>query len=117
MRRERYQQAMLPTTLRLLRTALEADPSISARERNKMLAALRTDPTANRETTATERVSRLVRRAEAARRLGVSVRTVDKLAASGVLPRRTLPGRVRASGFLESDLSALVTAEPRKEAA
>ncbi len=38
--------------------------------------------------------------------------TIDKLAASGALPKRKLPGRVRASGFLETDLVALMTTAP-----
>ena len=50
----------------------------------------------------------MVRRGAAALRLGVSLRTVDKLAKAGFLPRRVLPGRVRAAGFCEADLGALI---------
>jgi hypothetical protein len=57
---------------------------------------------------------RLVRRAEVARRLSCSLRTVDKLAASGVLAKRKLPGRLRASGFLSSDLDGLILAENQR---
>ncbi len=61
---------------------------------------------------ATTSEPRLVRRAEAARRLSRSLRFVDKLAASGVLPKRRLPNRKRAAGFLESDLNALISSQP-----
>lgn len=57
---------------------------------------------------------RLVRRAEVARRLSRSLRFVDKLAASGVLAKRKLPGRVRALGFLASDVDALILAEGQR---
>ncbi len=50
----------------------------------------------------------LLRRKETARRLGVTQRAVDRLAAAGYLPRVRLPGRVRAVGFRESDVSAII---------
>lgn len=49
-----------------------------------------------------------MRRAEAAQRLSCSLRSLDRLAASGALRKRTLPGRERASGFLASDVEALI---------
>jgi predicted DNA-binding transcriptional regulator AlpA len=55
---------------------------------------------------------RLLRRAEVARRLGCSVRLVDRLATEGVLPKHRLPNRRRAAGVLEADLIALITASP-----
>jgi hypothetical protein len=39
---------------------------------------------------------------------------VDKLAASGVLAKRKLPGRLRASGFLASDVDGLILAENQR---
>ncbi len=39
-----------------------------------------------------------------------SMRTIDKLAATGILQRRKLPGPLRASGFLASDIDALILA-------
>jgi hypothetical protein len=47
---------------------------------------------------------RLLRRAEVARRLACSLRTVDKLPIKKV----KLPGRQRAAGFLEGDVNALI---------
>lgn len=52
---------------------------------------------------------RLLRRAEVAQRMSCSVRNVDRLAKEGVLRKLQLPGRSRASGFLESDLAVLLT--------
>ena len=52
---------------------------------------------------------RLLRPVEAARRLSRSVRSVHRLAKEGFLPKVKLPGRVRACGFRESDLAALIT--------
>ena len=99
---------MLPTTLKLCRTAFEADPSISIRERQHLMRLLIREP----EPTTTERqpvAPRLVRRKEGAQRLGYSLRTFDKLCKQGVLKKHILPGRCRAAGVLESDLLALLT--------
>ena len=101
---------MLQSTLDLLKSVLRSDATVSASERTLLLAQLRNggkpmaaEPVAKSEV-------RLVRRAEAARRLSCSLRTIDKLAAAGVLQRRTLPGRVRGSGFLAGDLETLILA-------
>jgi predicted DNA-binding transcriptional regulator AlpA len=64
------------------------------------------NPPANGTPTAPE--PRIIRRAETAHRLGCSVRLVDRLAADGILPKRHLPNRQRAAGFLESDVNALI---------
>jgi len=113
---------MLPTTLKLCRTAHEADPSetpsdraclmafirLPAAERARMMGYLRSRTNVTKPETQTERIERIIRRAEAARRLSCSLRLVDRLAKDGILPKRKFPGRVRASGFLESDLLALI---------
>lgn len=101
---------MLPTTLQIIRSGLQADPSISPSDRARLLALLRNGINVAKPEAATESVARIIRRAEAARRLSCSLRLVDRLAKDGILPKRKLPGRIRASGFLESDLVALVTA-------
>jgi len=87
---------------------LKGDPTISPQERTRLLAALR-EPAAQRPAPVTSAEPRLLRRGEVARRFGRSLRFVDKLAASGVLAKRKLPGRVRASGFLASDVDRLIT--------
>jgi predicted DNA-binding transcriptional regulator AlpA len=99
---------MLHTTLEIVRSGLKADPTLTPQDRARLLAALR-EPAAQKSTPEIFTESRLVRRAEVARRLSCSLRTVDKLAASGVLAKRKLPGRLRASGFLASDVDSLIT--------
>jgi hypothetical protein len=97
---------MLPTTYDALKSILRADPSISALQRSQFLNLVKTGPVPLAETPPKE--PRLLRRAEVAARLSRSIRMVDKLAESGVLKKRKLPGRIRAAGFLESDVIALI---------
>jgi hypothetical protein len=98
---------MLNTTLEIVRSGLKADPTLTPQERTRLLAALR-EPAAQKSAPVTSTEPRLIRRAETARRLSRSLRFVDKLAAAGILAKRKLPGRVRASGFLASDVDALI---------
>ena len=104
---------MLNTTLQAVRSILAADPSINPLERNRLVALLRQGPAEPKAAPVVDqhRGPRLMRRREVADRLSVSLRTVDKLATSGTLRKRTFPGRQRASGFLEADLVALLTGE------
>ena len=51
---------------------------------------------------------RIIRRLHAAERFSVSPRTLDRWAAAGLLRKRVLPGHVRASGFVESEVAALI---------
>jgi hypothetical protein len=99
---------MLNTTIEILRSGLKADPTLTPQDRTRLLAALR-EPAAQKSEPVTSAEPRLVRRAEVARRMSRSLRFVDKLAASGILAKRKLPGRVRASGFLASDVDKLIT--------
>jgi len=101
---------MLPTTIEIVRSGLKSDPTISPQERARLLAAMR-EPAAQKSELVISAEPRLVRRAEVARRLPCSLRTVDKLATSGILAKRKLPGRLRASGFLGSDVDGLILAE------
>lgn len=99
---------MLHTTLEIVRSGLKADPTLTPQDRLRLIAALR-EPTAQKSVPVIPTEFRLIRRAEVARRLSCCLRTVDKLAASGILVKRNLPGRVRASGFLASDVDRLIT--------
>lgn len=103
-----FNRTMLKTTVEIIRSGLNADPSLTPADRQRVIALIRNGPPSTKSeiTAATE--PRLIRRAEAARRLSCSLRTVDNLAATGTLRKRKLPGRVRASGFLESDLVTLL---------
>jgi hypothetical protein len=98
---------MLPTTLKLIRAALEADPAVAPKDRNKIMTTLRGGVECD-NTKKEPAPPRILRRLEAARRLGGSVRLVDRLAQTGELTKFRLPGRVRAAGFLESDINALI---------
>ena len=51
---------------------------------------------------------RICRRAEAAKILGRSLRGVDLLREGGHLKQVVMPGRIRAAGFLLSDVQALL---------
>jgi excisionase family DNA binding protein len=99
---------MLPTTIETIRSILKCDTTLNPADRSRILAALRSSVIPLKAVATSTSESRLVRRAEAAKRLGCSLRLVDRLAHDGVLPRRKLPGRRRAAGFLESDLDALI---------
>ena len=51
---------------------------------------------------------RILRREEVARRLSVSLRTVDLWAKMGLIKKRVLPGHIRASGFSSADVDRLI---------
>lgn len=97
---------MLDTTQDAVRALLRADPSLTPTDRNRILATLRSHGKTEPEPAAPE--PRLIRRADAARRLGCSLRALDNWARTGILRKVKLPGRVRAAGFRESDLVAVI---------
>jgi len=98
---------MKKATLEIIRACLLADPEITPDQRTRYIAILRS-PIVPTQTPQVITAPKLIKRAEAANRLGYSTRMVDKLAASGVLHKCKLPGRARAAGFLESDVDALI---------
>src|SRR5271165_5008011 len=101
---------MMSHTIEIIKTALKADNSVSASARARLLAAIRGGgEQALKPAKVVEQ--RLIRRAEVARRLGCSLRLVDRLAKDGALVKRKLPGRKRAAGILESDVLALIAQE------
>jgi hypothetical protein len=100
---------MLTTTIEIIRSGLKSDPSLNPADRARILTAIRNGTNTIKTNVAPPNEPRLVRRTEVAHRLSCSLRTVDKLAASGILIKHKLPGRVRASGFLASDVDALVS--------
>jgi excisionase family DNA binding protein len=87
---------MLPHTAAAIAALLKTDSSVTAAERQRFLAD-RPEP-----------AERLVRLGEAARRIGVTRRTVSKLLEKGALQGVKLPGRTRVCGVRESDLLALI---------
>ncbi len=98
---------MLATTIKIVRSGLESDPSLTPADRTRLMAVLRNGVTPRKpDSPPPDNPPRLLRRAEVARRLSCSLRTVDKLPIKKV----KLPGRQRASGFLEGDVNALILA-------
>ena len=99
---------MQHSTFEIIRTTLKSDPTITPSERTRLLDALQQGPDkpANPEPVC----PRILRRAEAAKRLGCSLRTVDNLCKEGALKKRSFPGRTRAAGILEADLNAVIAA-------
>jgi len=97
---------MLATTLQILKSGLQADPTLSPGDRARLLAALRNDatPQLKPQPPPPDNTPRLLRRAEVARRLSCSLRSVDKLP----IKKFKLPGRQRAAGFIEADINALL---------
>jgi hypothetical protein len=114
---------MLATTLQIIKSGLQGDPTLSPRERTLILAALRNGQATGKAEqgeptkTATPSAPRLIRRAEAARRLGCSLRLVDRLAKDGILPKRLLPNRRRAAGIPEDAVTRLITGIPQSNSA
>jgi hypothetical protein len=98
---------MTQATIEIIKASLKADHTISPEQRTRLIAILRS-PVFPALTPPILSAPRLIKRDEAARRLSCSTRTVDKVASTDVLRKCKLPGRVRAAGFLESDIAALI---------
>ena len=99
---------LLQSTVDIIRSALRADPHACPADRARLLAVVRTGGGPQPKTAPPETGPRILARAEVARRLAKTTRFVDRLAQQGVLKKVRLPGRVRAAGFLESDVNALL---------
>jgi predicted DNA-binding transcriptional regulator AlpA len=76
-------------------------------ERFKMMKRLKTK---DAEEVPPPTQQRLLRRRDVAERLCLSLRSVDKLHADGVLEKVRLPARIRAAGFREADVNFLLSA-------
>ncbi len=101
---------MLATTLDAATAILRADPTVTPADRNRLVALLRQPTTTASETPG----ARILRRTEVARRLSLSLRSIDKLAVQGVLQKVRFPGRGRSAGFRAADIEALIaTGEAR----
>ena len=93
---------MLTTTRQALTAILAADPSISKEHQKAFMQALLTPASQPLNT-----LSRIIRRDEAARLLGVSVKRIDQLSRAGVLKRIKVPGTTRAIGLSEASVRAV----------
>lgn len=100
---------MLPTTVDAVKAILRADPTVSPADRLAIVALVRNHGKAPVQPTPVVPVeNRILRRAEVARRLACSLRSVDNLVSDGILHKVTLPGRVRGCGFLLADVERLL---------
>lgn len=99
---------MLATTTQIIRSALQADPSLNPRDRVRLLALIRDTSKNSQGESATHPEPRLLRRKQAAEKLAVSLRTLDKLCSTGILSKRVLPGRKRASGIPADQVDTLI---------
>jgi DNA-binding MarR family transcriptional regulator len=95
---------MLSTTRRALSAILDTDISITP-EQKKIIMAVADRPLIERELP--QAIPRIIRREEAAKYLGVSVKRVDQLSRSGFLKRIQIPGTSRAIGITEASIRAL----------
>lgn len=100
---------MLQTTKDIIRSALKADPTVSVRERNDIMAILHSGTTVPKPAMPPNPGLRIVSRAKTSEKMDRSLRFVDRLAEQGLLKKVTLPGRKRAVGFLETDVDALIS--------
>ena len=92
---------MTDQTKKLIETVLKTDPTVSPEEAAATMLWIGAGNTGPKP-------ERIIRRAEVAARLGVKVKTVDALAARGVLQRVKWDGAKRGAGFRESDIDALL---------
>ena len=93
---------MNDTRLSMARLALE---QLSRKDRVLLLRDL---GFTNEKQPAQPPEARILRREEVARRLSVSLRTVDLWAKMGLIKKRLLPGHVRASGFSSAEVERLI---------
>jgi len=99
---------MLSTTLQAVRAVLTADPSVNLPFRNRLLSLMRQGPEVLKSAATVPAEVRIIRRAQVARRMDRSMRSVDLLAKEGILRKIKLPGRSRACGFLESEIEGVI---------
>lgn len=82
---------MLNTTKQALTAILSADPSVTIEQRKAFLES------ALQPLNAAARISRVIRREEAGKLLGVSPKRIDQLARAGILKRIQVPGQAAPS--------------------
>jgi len=96
---------MNPATLEIMKSVLKTDPSVTAEERERLLALLRPGQKAS---SSDVRPERLLKRKQVADMLSSSPRLVDKLSSEGLLHKVKYPGRVRAAGYRLSEVQAII---------
>lgn len=103
---------MLSTTVDAIKAILRADPTVTPNDRVMIITAIRNHGRQATQPKPTEQQeTRILRRAEVAKRMGCSLRMVDRMASEGMIQKVTLPGRKRACGFRLADIERLLTTE------
>lgn len=107
---------MMSATLEAIRAILRADPSVTPADRATILAAVRNHgKTDVKQASVGATEARILHRAEVAKRLGCSLRSVDNIARQGVVRKVFFPGRKRAWGFRLADIEMLIASEGNDE--
>ena len=98
--------------MELISTALRADSTVAPAERLKLLALLRKgkDVPAKARNPISPQLPSIVRPAQAAVRLGRTVRSVHRFCREGLLVKVKFPNHKRAAGITEESLAALIHA-------
>jgi hypothetical protein len=100
---------MLICTSDAVRAILRMDPTLDIQIRTRIInAMLKAAKEPSKTPEPPQPVPCLIRKEEVARRLSVSMRTVDHLVTDGALTKVYLPGRGRGLGFRESDVNELI---------
>ena len=102
---------MQEATMGLVEAVLRTDGTVGKSDRKRLVGLLRDKPTDGCQVPA----DRLLRRAEVARLLGRSPKSVDRLATAGVIQKVTFPGYQRGAGYRASDIARLVAGEGQGE--
>ncbi|MCE9614261.1 MAG: hypothetical protein K8T26_08290 [Lentisphaerae bacterium] len=102
---------MLATTMTAMRALLSADPGLTPADRARIVASLRNHGNTAVAVQRPAMETRILTRADVARRFNRTLRFVDHLAKAGTLRRVTLPGRKRACGFLAEEVERVMTGE------
>jgi predicted DNA-binding transcriptional regulator AlpA len=97
---------MIGATVDAIKSVLRTDPTIDPGTRGQIIQALQA--AGDSKTKVLSEGPRLIRRGEVAKRLSLSLRSIDKLHSQGILHKVKLPGRGRAAGFRLSDVEALI---------
>lgn len=100
---------MNASTLDIIKSVLRSDSTLTPADRKRLLYLIRDGSRPPKQTPQADSERRILRRSEVARILGVGLRTIDKLAAEGVIHKLRLPRRKRACGFLSSEIECLLT--------
>lgn len=96
-------------TVEIVRAALKADSTVTAEQRQQLIALLRDGKQTQKEAkTGIPTKPLTVRRNEAARLLGIAPRTVDLWCAEGRLKKIVMKGRKRSCAITRASIDALV---------